>query len=108
MNNSSVENVVMRRVHRLHVLQKVFSLPPAYCLLLAASLWALGRQVWVARVFENMPQGDLAALSQFFLSAFSRTELMVQALTVLTILSLIYLARLTAWWFASVFTTVPV
>lgn len=95
MNNiSNIERIVMRRVHRIHFL-RFFSPLVVGSLVLVAALLGIGRAVWVARVFENAPR-DLANLPQFYLAAFSQTELIVQLLTTLSLISLIYLARATA------------
>ena len=94
-DQSSIERTVMHRVQRMYILRYVFSGVTASCLLLLLTLYGIGRAVWVARVFENAPQ-DFAAALQFYLAAFSQTELIVQALTLLTLLSAFYLARATA------------
>lgn len=100
---TNIEKNVMRRVHHIHILRSVFSGFTVGCVLLVATLYGLGREVWVARVFENMPHGDLIALSRFSLAAFDNTRLVVQALTLLTFASLLYLARETARLISSTF-----
>ncbi len=82
---SRIESVVMRRVYRVRLLRvatRGYVLGPALALL---ALWGIGREVWVARVFENAPADLLSAVS-FYLSAFTHTEVLVQALT-LTVLA---------------------
>jgi hypothetical protein len=92
---SNIEQVVMARVGRIYILRFIFNGFVGSALLLLAALYAIGREVWVARVFENAP-GDLFASAQFFLSAFSHTQFVVQLLTLVAAVSLIYLARATA------------
>ncbi len=91
---SDIERVVMRRVRRIHVLGYVFNGFTASCLLLLLALWGVGREVWVARVFENMPRsGDPAAVLHFYLSAFLNTRFIVQALSLAVLAATIWLAR---------------
>ncbi|MHB1769520.1 MAG: hypothetical protein ACYCPH_00310 [Minisyncoccota bacterium] len=94
-NRSPIERVVMRRVHRIRVLRPLISRGTLAALVLVIALWGIGREVWVARVFENAPR-NTALLPQFYIAAFDHTRLIVQALTLLTLASLIYLARETA------------
>lgn len=95
MNNeqSNIERIVMRRVHRIAFLRPLISGGALSLVLLAAALWGIGRFVWVSRVIENMPQGDMAALAQFLFSAFSYADFMVQALTLVVAFAVIHLAR---------------
>ncbi len=81
----------MRRISHIQYLRILFSGATASVLLLL-TLYGIGKAVWVARVFENAPS-DVLALAQFFIAAFSQTELVVQALTLLTLFSAFYLAR---------------
>jgi hypothetical protein len=91
-NPSAIEEAVMRRVRRVYWLRLVTSNVTAAGLLLALALWAIGREVWVAKVFANGPQ-DLVGRALYFGYAFMHTHVLVQALTVVTVLSTIYLAR---------------
>ncbi len=96
-NQTNIEQAVMRRVNRIHRLRFVVNGFTASGFVLLLALWGVGREVWVAHVFENMPHsGDLFAVSQFYLSAFLGTEFVVQALSLAIFASLIYLARETA------------
>ena len=99
-NPSNIERVVMHRVHTIRILRGVFSGTTAACLLLLLTLYGVGREVWVARVFENAP-ATFTEASRFWLSAFEHTRLVVQALA---LASLIYLARATARLIGSVLT----
>lgn len=93
-NPSSIEHIVMRRVYTIRILRIVFGGATAACLLLLLALYGLGREVWVAKVFENGPQ-NFFGHSRYLLYAFDHTRLTVQALTLATLGSLIYLARTT-------------
>jgi cell division protein FtsX len=93
--SSKIEKNVMRRVHTIHILRPFVSGGAAAVLVAGLALWGIGRQVWVARVFENAPR-EFAALPQFYLSAFTNTDFVVQILTLLTLVSIVYLARETA------------
>lgn len=91
-DQSSIERTVMRRVHRIRILQLVISTVVLALLTSVVALWGIGREVWVARVFENAPAGSEHLLS-FYFSAFTHTRFIVQALTILTLLSLVFLVR---------------
>jgi hypothetical protein len=99
-NSSPIERAVMRRVIRISMLRYVINAWTASGLLLLITLYGIGRAVWVARVFENAPK-DLPASAQFYLAAFSHTELIVQVLSVVALVSVFYLARATARLIAS-------
>ncbi len=99
-NHSDIERTVMRRVHLIRILQLVISTVALAALTSVAALWGIGREVWVARVFENAPK-DPALLWNFYLAAFKHTRLIVQALSVLTLASLLFLAYETARLLAS-------
>lgn len=84
-SNSRILNTVMRRVRIIRVLRPVASTTTLACGLLFLSLLGIGKEVFVAQVFENMP-GNVAALGTFFISAFANTTLLVQGLS-LTVLA---------------------
>jgi len=89
---SDIERVVMRRVHLLRILGLIISTGVLVALTLIAALWGVGKEVWVARVFQNMPHsGNLFDLARFWLATFMNTRLVVQILTLLTLASLAYL-----------------
>lgn len=86
---SNTHAVVMRRVRTIHRLRPLFSSATVAGLLFVVSLYAVGREVWVARVFQNMPHiQDVAAVIQFFLSAFLSTSHVVQLTLLLTAFAL--------------------
>lgn len=82
----------MRRVRIIRILGLIISTAVLAMLTLAAALWGIGREVWVARVFQNAP-ADILNLPDFFIGAFTHTSLIVQALAVLTLVSLVFLVR---------------
>lgn len=91
-NPSGIEQVVMKRVRRMRILLLILSTLVLAVLTAVAALWGIGREVWVARVFENGPQ-DFVGRIEYLGYAFTHTRLIVQALSVLTLGSLILLAR---------------
>ena len=92
---SNIERVTMRRVHTIRALRWLFSDVALAALVLVLALWGIGREVWVAKVLENGP-ADFFGKSRYFLYAFEHTRLIVQALALLTLASVVYLARETA------------
>lgn len=94
---TNIERNVMRRVRIIRMLRPFVSNGALASLALVAALWGIGREVWVARVFENMPQaGDALAALRFFLAAFVSTDVLVQALALVVLGSLVFLAHETA------------
>lgn len=87
---TDIERIVMRRVHLIRILQLVISTAVLAVLTFVAALWGIGKEVWVARVFENAP-ADFSQLLNFYLAAFLHTRLIVQVLAVLTLASFAYL-----------------
>ena len=103
-NQTNIERIVMRRVRLTRILMLIISTAALALLAFAAALWGIGREVWVARVLENAP-ADPEHLFAFCLAAFLHTRLIVQALTLLTLVSLVYLIVETARFFSSFFTS---
>ncbi len=92
---TNIEKVVMRRVRIIRILALIISTVMLAIFTSIAALWGIGREVWVAKVFENAPT-DLELIEHlpgFFISAFAQTNLVVQALVILTLISFIFLAR---------------
>ncbi len=89
-NETGIERTVMRRVRLIRVLRLIISTVLLAVLTFIAALWGIGKEVWVARVFENSPP-DIGDLPRFYLAAFLHSHLIVQVLTLLTLASLIYL-----------------
>lgn len=94
IEQSDIERVVMRRVHLLRILGLIISTGALAALTFVATLWGVGREVWVARVFQNMPPAsDLMSFARFWFATFVNTRLIVQVLTLFTLASFIYLIR---------------
>ncbi|MDP1707410.1 MAG: hypothetical protein Q8L30_02555 [bacterium] len=91
-NKSNIELVVMRRVRLIRVLGLVISTTVLATLTFTAALWGIGKEVWVARVFQNAP-ADLTHLPNFLIFAFVNTSFIVQVLVVLTLVSFVFLVR---------------
>ena len=63
-------------------------------LLSLVSLYVIGREVWVAQVFANMPNPiNVLALVHFIEVAFLNTTTLVQVLCVAIVFSAIWLVR---------------
>ncbi len=93
-HNTEIRTIVMRRVRTIHALRASATSVGVSILILAVSLYFIGREVWVARVFENMPNVEhVSALFSFFSSAFLTTEFAVQVLVVLMLLAIAWLVR---------------
>lgn len=90
-NQSTIERIVMRRVHLIRVLRFVISSGSLSLLVSTLALWGIGREVWVARVLQNAP-ASILDLPRFYFAAFGHAHLVVQALTLLVLASLCYLA----------------
>ncbi len=91
--DSSISYTVMKRVRRIHAMRSLVA-PAASLVALALALWGIGREVWVAKVLENMPSlADVPHVVAFFASAFLATDLFVQSLSIVALAALIWLAR---------------
>ncbi len=83
MTNNDIAKTVMQRVRTIYMLRLV-SVPAAAGLVFLLALWGVGREVWVAKVFENMPTlSDVPGVLSFYAGAFAGTDLFVQALLLL-------------------------
>lgn len=91
-SKSNIERIVMQRVHLIHALRFAVSGGMFSTLIFILALWGLGREVWVANVLQNSPT-NLFDLARFYFAAFANTSLVVQALILLTLASLFYVAR---------------
>ena len=94
-NPSPIEQAVLRRVRRVHRLRPFVSAGALAAVVAVLALYGIGREVWVARVFENSPQ-DVVGRFWYLVYAFEHTRFVVQALVAVTLTSTIYLARITA------------
>lgn len=91
-NQSNIERIVMQRVHLIRALRFAVSSSALSILISTLALWGIGTQVWVAHVLQNAPQNPLS-LFDFYFTAFTHTRLVVQALILLMLAALLYLAR---------------
>ncbi len=89
---TNIERIVMRRVRLIRLLALIISTIMLAILTFIAALWGIGREVWVAQVFKNAP-ANFTSLPSFYFTAFLHTRLIVQVLTLLTLTSLLFLAR---------------
>ena len=89
---SNIERIVMQRVHLIRALKFAISGGVFSTLVSILGLWGIGREVWVAHVLQNAPT-NIFNLPAFYLAAFEHTRFVVQALIVLTVAALIFVAR---------------
>lgn len=101
-NQTNIEQVVMRRVRLIRILALVISTAALAVLTFIAALWGIGKEVWVARVFENGPQ-DFSGRVEYLWYAFTHTRLIVQTFSVLTFVSLLFLVREVTRFLSSIF-----
>ncbi len=96
-NPSNIERVVMRRVRIIRLARPLFSMEALALVALVIALLGIGREVWVAHVFQNAPHSDnVLAIGRFYIAAFENTRLLVQVLALTTLAAIVYLARETA------------
>jgi len=89
---STIKKNVMRRVRTMHTVRPLMSGSVLSLAVLGVSLYVIGKSVFVAQIFRNMPAiQDVPALARFFLEAFLHTEVLVQALTVAIVLSAVWM-----------------
>lgn len=86
--NSHIEQIVINRIERIYMLRSLGARTLVASAIFALALYLIGRGVWVARVWENMPSPtDVIALIAFFKSAFLSTEAVIQVLLILVLLT---------------------
>jgi hypothetical protein len=107
IEQSTIEKNVMRRIHIIRVVKPIISSAALATIVCILALWGIGREVWVARVFTNGPQSFIGH-AFYLVYAFEHTRLVVQSLVLITLASLIYLAREVARGISSIFTPVRV
>lgn len=87
MTETLTRTRIMRRVRTAYVLKRLSGGVAASALLAAASLYALGREVWVAKIWQNMPSAThVSQFAHFFLAAFLNTQALVQV-TIIAVLA---------------------
>ena len=93
MNNSRMSHVVLRRVRTIYALRMIGA-PLLAASVLAIALIGIGREVWVAKVFQNMPAlADVSGTLAFFTDAFLHTDIAVQSLSIIALGALVWLTR---------------
>jgi hypothetical protein len=92
---TNIEKNVLRRVHTIRAVRPLVSLSALSTAVALLALYGIGKEVWVARVVENAPH-ELSALPLFYFSAFTNTEFVVQALSLVVLIAVVYLVRETA------------
>ncbi|KND51600.1 MAG: hypothetical protein AB202_03480 [Parcubacteria bacterium C7867-007] len=91
---SDIQAVVMRRVHTIHAIRPLVSSTMLAALLSLGSLYMVGREVWVAKVFVNMPNPlHVASTLRFFEAAFFNTTTVVQVLCIVVAFSVVWILR---------------
>jgi len=77
---SQLKNEVMLRVRFIHLMKRAIQPFALKAMVAVAALFAVGRMVFVAKVFENAPSiSEVSEFSAFFFRAFTNTEFAVQA-----------------------------
>lgn len=91
---TNTKNIVMSRVRAIHTMRPFVS-TSALCVVLAlVSVYAVSRAVWVEMVLRNMPDiTNVSAVVSFFTYAFLHTGFLVQAFSVLALISAFFLIR---------------
>ena len=82
----------MRRVRRIRILRLIISGVVFAVTAIILALYAIGREVWVARVFENGPQGFYGHIL-YLIYALEHTRFVVQVLVLICVASFVYIAR---------------
>lgn len=90
---STISPTVMRRVRTIHLF-RTYGAPALALGSFLLALWGVGRQVWVAKVFENMPSvADVPAVVGFYARAFVATDFLVQLLLLVSLAAFVWVAR---------------
>lgn len=91
--DSIILHTVMRRVRTIHLVRTLMPGVLAAGFFVAA-LWGIGREVWVAKVLENMPSvWNLPKVLGFAASAFLHTEFLVQVFLIVAVAAIVWAAR---------------
>lgn len=89
--NSTISHIVLRRVRTIHMI-RMLSVPALSGVAFILAVWGIGREVWVAKVLENMPALlDVPQVLTFFKNAFVHTDVPVQILSVVATVALAWL-----------------
>jgi hypothetical protein len=91
---SRTERVVMARARRVRAWRAILSAETLAFAVALLALWGIGKEVWVARVFQNAPSiAHFSAAAHFWLAAFANTRAVVQVLMLAALAAVLYLAR---------------
>lgn len=92
--NQSLKAKTMRRVVAVYYLRKILNPITLKTGILLMGALAFGSLVHVAAIFANMPAySDIVGLYSFSYSAFTHTEIAVQATILLSVFVTLWLAR---------------
>ncbi len=95
--NSRIKSNVLRRARFIRTARPLLSGTVLGSVATVLALYAIGREVWVARILENVPvQSGMVATARFFESAFLNTSFVVQALSLVLVFGMLWVARDTA------------
>lgn len=100
IDQTNIERVVMRRVRIIRILALIISTAVLAGITFVVALWGIGKEVWVAHVFQNGPQ-DYFGRTGYLWYAFLHTRFIVQVLILLTLGCLLFLIRETVRFFIS-------
>ena len=91
---SKIKKNVMRRVHTIRTVRPITSGVVLASVFFIVSLYAIGKVVFVAQVYRNMPAvQDIGAVLMFMVNAFLHTEFLVQALSLTVLLTAAWMLR---------------
>ncbi|KND51134.1 MAG: hypothetical protein ABA06_02355 [Parcubacteria bacterium C7867-001] len=91
------KSIVMSRVRTAHALRPLVSATALSLVVFVLALYGIGREVWVAHVFENLSNAlGNGTITTYLTAAFLNTRFVVQALSIVSLGALIWLARETA------------
>lgn len=82
----------MRRVYIVRILRPFLSSSALSIFALMLTLWFIGREVWVAKVFTNGPH-DFFGHAGYLIYAFAHTHFVVQFLALVVLVSSIYIVH---------------
>ena len=89
---STIERIVMQRVHLIRALRFAISSSVLSLLVVALALWGVGKEIWITRILTNAPT-DVTLLPRFYTNAFIHTRPLVQILVLLTLGGLVVVIR---------------
>jgi|CXWL01.1.fsa_nt_gi hypothetical protein len=94
MSNRTTQQIVMGRVRTIYAVRPFLSNVALSSYILLGSLFGIGKQVFVAQVFHNVPSGSsFLRIGDFFISAFANTTALVQALSFIVLVAFVFVSR---------------